>query len=71
MSTHNICFRREIKYIPDTLPYLYLCSGDTFLIDCVGFNDMSTLVGHFVSSPKRDRREDEREERGTEMKVKK
>ena len=37
----------------------------------LGFNDMSTLVGHFVSSPrereKRDRREsrrDEREERG-------
>ena len=34
----------------------------------LGFNDTSTLVGHFVSSPrerdKRDRRRDEREERG-------
>ena len=37
----------------------------------LGFNDMSTLVGHFVSSPreieKRDRRDsrgDEREEQG-------
>ena len=52
----------------------------------LGFNDMSTLVGHFVSSPrereKRDRRdsieeiveemkERDREERGTGMKVKK
>ena len=46
------------------------------LIDCVGFNDTSTLVGHFVSSPtereKRDSR-DKREEHGrrrTGMKVK-
>ena len=37
----------------------------------LGFNDMSTLVGHFVSSPrerekrdKRDSRGDEREEQG-------
>ena len=47
----------------------------------LGFNDMSTLEGHFVSSPrereKRDRRrveemkERDREERGTGMKVKK
>ena len=39
--------------------------------DCVGFNDTSTLVGHFVSSPRerekrdrRDRRRDERERQG-------
>ena len=47
----------------------------------LGFNDTSTLEGHFVSSPrereKRDRREsrgderEDREERGTGMKVKK
>ena len=44
----------------------------------LGFNDTSILVGHFVSSPrereKRDRRDsrgDEREGRGTVMKVKK
>ena len=47
----------------------------------LGFNDMSTLEGHFVSSPrereKRDRRDsrgderEDREERGTGMKVKK
>ena len=37
----------------------------------LGFNDMSTLVGHFVSSPRereksdrRDSRRDEREEQG-------
>ena len=39
-----------------------------YLIDCVGFNDTSTLVGHFVSSPrKREKRDitgDEREGRG-------
>ena len=43
-----------------------------FLIDCVGFNDTSTLVGHFVSSPreseKRDRR-DEREGQGRRRKL--
>ena len=47
----------------------------------LGFNDTSTLEGHFVSSPrereKRDRREsrgderEDREERGTGKKVKK
>ena len=47
----------------------------------LGFNDTSTLVGHFVSSPrdreKRDRRDsrrderEDREERGTGVKVKK
>ena len=48
------------------------------VIDCVGVNDTSTFLGHFVSSAremeKRDRRHsrgDEREERGTGMKVKK
>ena len=49
----------------------------SFLIE-LGFNDMSTLVCHFVSSPrereKRDSRADKeryREERETGMKVKK
>ena len=46
----------------------------------LGFNDTSTLVGHFVSSPReREKREEiaeemkerDREERGTGMKVKK
>ena len=50
-----------------------------FLI-VLGFNDMSTLVGHFVSSPKGRREIEEivedmivrdREERRTGMKVKK
>ena len=47
----------------------------------LGCNDMSTLVGHFVSSPRKGRKEIEeiveemkerdRKERGTGMKVKK
>ena len=45
----------------------------------LGFNDMSTLVGHFVSSPRErekvdsrgEMKERDREERGTGMKVKK
>ena len=51
------------------------------LLIVLGFNDTSTLVGHFVSSPrdreKRDRRDsrrderEDREERGTGVKVKK
>ena len=39
----------------------------------LGFNDTSTLVGHFVSSPrereKRDRRGDEREGQGRKRKM--
>ena len=54
------------------------------LIDCVGFNDTSILVGNFVSSPRErekieeiaedtveEMKERDREERGTGMKVKK
>ena len=43
----------------------------------LGFNDMSTLVAHFVLSPREGRKEKEemkernREERGTRMKGKK
>ena len=43
------------------------------ILDCLivlGFNDMSTLVDHFVSSPrereKRDRRDSRRDSRGDE-----
>ena len=59
-----------------------MCNLINFLCRCIvlGFNDTSTLEGHFVSSPRererRDRRVEEmkerdREERGTGMKVKK
>ena len=52
-----------------------------FFLIVLGFNDTSTLVGHFVSLPEKGRKETEkiaeemkerdREERGTGMKVKK
>ena len=42
---------------------MYMCTKCTLIV--LGFNDTSTLVGHFVSSSrereKRDRREDETE----------
>ena len=47
------------------------------LLIVLGFNDMSSLVGHFVLSPREREKEIEemkeggREERGTGMKVKK
>ena len=41
---------------------------DSYWLVVLGFNDMSTLVGHFVSSPRereiRDSREDETEGQG-------
>ena len=36
----------------------------------LGFNDMSTLVGHFVSSPREREKEREREEKEKGQKVK-
>ena len=49
--------------------FLGLSPAGFFIV--LGFNDTSTLVGHFVSSPRdrekrdrRDRKEDEREEQG-------
>ena len=52
--THNICYYEEIrKMILDLIE--------------LGFNDTSTLVGHFVSSPRErekiDRRDSRRDER--------
>ena len=35
-------------------------------IDCVGFNDMSTLVSHFMSSPKEKEKRDRRDSSGDE-----
>ena len=35
-------------------------------IDCVGFIDTSTLVGHFVSSPRERENSDRRDSRGDE-----
>ena len=44
-----------------------------FEIDCLGINDMSTLVDHFASSPrereKSDRRGDERDGQGRKRKM--
>ena len=64
------------------MDYVFISLGITEpILDCVGFNDTSTLVGHFVLSPrereKRDRRDSRRDERerkgrtGTGMKVNK
>ena len=43
--------------------YLTEYSWEEEMIDLLGFNDTSTLMGHFVSSPRdrRNRRGDERE----------
>ena len=69
----------EFCYFPVFIKCLLPFSKDLIVL---GFNDTSTLEGHFVSSPrereKRDRRERveemkerDREERGTGMKAKK
>ena len=42
-----------------------LASEDLILIE-LGFNDMSTLVGHFVSSPREREKRDRRDSRGDE-----
>ena len=48
-------------------PWIHIQMPYRLCFDCVGFNDTSTLVGHFVSSPrereKRDRRDGRRDER--------
>ena len=48
-----------------------MCSSEILKLIVLGFNDTSTLVGHFVSSPRereksdrRDSRRDEREGQG-------
>ena len=60
-----------LKFLPSMLRF------NRFLI-ALGFNDTSTLVGYFVSSPEKGRKEiveemkeRDREERGTGTKVKK
>ena len=36
------------------------------IFDCVGFNEMSILVGHFVLSPREREKRDRRDRRGDE-----
>ena len=57
-------------------PFNIKSHQDCIGLNVLGFNDTSTIVGHFVSSPReREKRnkmkERDREERGTGMKVKK
>ena len=58
----RINFRRG-KYDKPLEPDVNL--GDEFLI-VLGFNDTSTLEGHFVSSPREREKRDRRESRGDE-----
>ena len=62
------CFLCIDLTVKDPLPDVTLFLGTRILI-VLGFNDTSTLEGHFVSSPrereKRDRRESRGDERGT------
>ena len=47
---------------------IFVNNGDNLheLIDLFGFNDMSTLVGHFASSPREREKRDRRDSRGDE-----
>ena len=46
--------------------YIYIESIDFFFLIVLGFNDTSTLEGHFVSSPREREERDRRESRGDE-----
>ena len=46
--------------------HFFLWHGSKLFIDCLGFNDMSTLVGHFVSSPREREKRDKRDSKGVE-----
>ena len=54
----------------DTLSWTWTCLkkelGITWLLIVLGFNDTSTLVGHFVSSPREREKRDRRDSRGDE-----
>ena len=62
MSTHNIYFCGEIK-IFSRCSLLHVSGA---MIDWSSFNDTSTLVGHFVSSPREKEKIHRRESRGDE-----
>ena len=61
----------EQHYI--TICPAFVCLAFVHLLIVLGFNNMSTLVGHFVASPKerkkRDRRGDERAGQGRKMRM--
>ena len=55
----------NITYITGSCLGRVCIVGTGFLIE-LGFNDMSTLVGHFVSSPREREKRDRRDSRGDE-----
>ena len=52
------------KITPDNFPVL--CPFDRLYVIVLRFNDMLTLEGHFVSSPREREKRDRRESRGDE-----
>ena len=45
-------------------PFLYDSAKSVFFFIVLGFNDMSTLLGHFVSSPREREKSDRTDSRG-------
>ena len=54
-----------LPFTQDFFRYMYITSQSIWLI-VLGFNDTSTLEGHFVSSPREREKRDRRESRGDE-----
>ena len=80
--TRVLSLREGQQFIPEpqTNPALSLNStasilkqagfviGENWILIVLGFNDTSTLEGHFVSSPREREKRDRRESRGDERK---
>ena len=75
MSTHNIHFYREYEvrrkcgfpFLSGSIQaFLYRAYNLLLILIVLGFNDTSTLEGHFVSSPREREKRDRRESRGDE-----
>ena len=61
--------RPEISTVTRYRATFYSLHTGTWLIDSVGFNDTSTLVGHFVKSPREREKRNRRDSRGDEREV--
>ena len=65
-----VCFIRALRCFQQSFCHIGTVSGcgrelNAHLI-VLGFNDTSTLVGHFVSSPREREKRDRRDSRGDE-----
>ena len=65
LGEHSTIDKRLLFFQQKVLIFCFFCMK-TYVMIVLGFNNTSTLAGHFVSSPRKREKRDRRDSRGDE-----